>query len=101
MHPLWVNAATGEPVPTPRYQGEPPRLFAGTRTISAEWRLGLMGFPYGWLDVPADIAAKYALPACPKKRNKLGIEATGNAQVPQCVAVVAAGMLDAEREVAA
>lgn len=100
VHPLWVNAQTGEPVPTPRYQGEPPRLFAGTRTISAEWRLGLMGFPYGWLDVPADIAAKYALPACPKKRNKLGIEATGNAQVPQCVAVVAAGMLDAEREAA-
>ncbi len=92
-----MNAETNEPVPTPQYEWEPPRQFPGTKTINARWRLGLMGFPIGWLVIDTDIAERFDVPAPAKKRNKLGIEATGNAQVPQNVAVIARAMLAAER----
>lgn len=105
VHPLWVNAETNEPVPTPQHEWEPPRQYPGTRTINARWRLGLMGFPLDWLDVDADAMARFCadmpLRHLHKKLNKLGIEATGNAQVPQNVAVVARAMLAAESGVSA
>lgn len=85
---------------TPQHQHEVPRLFRGTRTISAAWRCQLMGYPAWWLDVPADELARlrpeYA--GKPEKLarwwNKEGIKMTGNAWVPQVAAQIAAGMLD-------
>lgn len=88
-------------VPTPQYEWEPPRLFEGTRTISARWRLALMGYPLHWLDVDPAIVAELAGPrvktdeARARWWNKAGIEHTGNAQTPQVVAVLAAGLMDA------
>lgn len=87
-------------MPTPQYDWEPPRLYPGTRTINAAWRLALMGFPTNWLDLPDETLAWLA----PKSRtpeararwaNKQGVKATGNAQVPQCVELVMASFLDA------
>lgn len=60
--------------------------------ISAKWHLALMGYPLHWLDLPAKVAARFGTA---KKLNRLGIEATGNAQVPQCVAVLARAWLHA------
>ena len=57
-----------------------------------------MGYPLHWLDLPPAVAAKFGSES---KRNKLGIEATGNAQVPQCVTLVARGWIDARNEVMA
>jgi len=93
-HPLWVDAA-GNPVPTPQHDWEPPRLFPGTNTISAQWRLALMGYPLHWLDLPAKVAARFGTD---RARNKRGIEATGNAQVPQCVKLIAAAWVEAMKK---
>ncbi len=93
-------------VPTPQHEWEPPRLFPGTRTISARWRLGLMGYPLGWLDVDPAVLARlkpeYADKPVKLARwwNKQGVAMTGNAQVPQCVAAIAAGLVEAMDEVA-
>lgn len=96
---LWVDE-NGDPVPTPQYEWEPPRLFPGTRTINAAWRLALMGFPTDWLDLPDETLARLAPSVrTPEARarwaNKQGVKATGNAQVPQCVELVMASFLDA------
>jgi len=93
-HPLWVDDA-GNPVPTPQYDWEPPRLFPGTNTINAQWRLALMGYPLHWLDLPAKVAARFGTD---RARNKRGIEATGNAQVPQCVKLIAAAWVEAMKK---
>ena len=93
------------------HEWEPPRLFPGTRTISARWRLGLMGYPLGWLDVDAAALARirplYPMPPGSVAKwlgnrakvnrwwNKQGVAMTGNAQVPQCVAAIAAGLVEA------
>jgi len=87
-------------VPTPQHEWEPPRIFPGTRTINAAWRLALMGFPIDWLDLPDGTLARLAGPKyrTPEARarwaNKRGVKATGNAQVPQCVELVMASFLD-------
>lgn len=93
-HPLWVDA-NGKPVPTPQHDWEPSRLFPGTNTINAQWRLALMGYPLHWLDLPAKVAARFGTD---RARNKRGIEATGNAQVPQCVKLIAAAWIQAMRK---
>ncbi len=93
-HPLWVNDC-GEPVPTPQYDWEPPRLFNGSSMMNARWRLALMGYPLHWLDLPPDVAARHGSPS---RVNKHGVEATGNAQVPQCVRLVAESWIDAMRQ---
>lgn len=104
-HVLWVDE-NGDPVPTPQHEWEPPRLFPGTRTINAAWRLALMGFPTDWLDLPDETLARLAGPKSrtPEARarwaNKQGVKATGNAQVPQCVELVMGSFLDAMTEVA-
>lgn len=104
-HPRWEAFDAKEQrwltVPTPQHEWEPPRLFPGTRTISARWRLGLMGYPLGWLDVDAAALARlkpeYADKPVKLARwwNKQGVAMTGNAQVPQCVAAIAAGLVEA------
>ena len=100
-------------VPTPLHEWEPPRTFGGqvqtdadgvrwsvgSGTISAVWRLALMGYPLHWLDVPADVLGRL----CPKYAgkpaklakwwNKQGVAMTGNAQTPQNVAAIAGGMV--------
>lgn len=110
-HKLWVDAE-GEAVPTPQYEWEPPRLYPGSRVMNARWRLALMGFPTDWMDLP-DTAVKGLLDERkagtryrgPEHRarwaNKQGIRATGNAQVPQCVAAIAGAIVDAAVEGAA
>lgn len=88
-------------VPTPQFEWEPPRLYPGTRTVNAAWRLALMGYPIDWLDVPGDRVRELA---GPKVRdpgrwwNKQGVIATGNAQNCRCVEVIAGAMIDAMRE---
>jgi hypothetical protein len=83
-------------IPTPQYDWEPPRLYPGSRTISAAWRLALMGYPLHWLDIDPGTLAGMVPPRCKAADrwwNKRGIEHTGNAQVPQCVAVIARGLM--------
>ncbi len=88
------------PVPTPQFEWEPPRLYPESRTINARWRLGLMGFPLHWLDVEEGVARGLAGARCRdvgRWMNRKGVEATGNAQVPQNVELIARAMLEAER----
>lgn len=70
-HPLWVDA-DGNPVATPQYEWEQPRLY--TR--------GMAGLADG---IPGRLASAL---------NKCGVSATGNAQVPQCVEVIARAMIN-------
>lgn len=74
-HPLWVDA-DGNPVATPQYEWESPRLH--TR--------GMAGLADG-------ISARLA-----SALNKFGVAATGNAQVPQNVEVIARAMMAAAPE---
>ena len=73
-HVLWVDE-NGDPVATPQYGWEPPRLY--TR--------GMAGLADG---IPARLASAL---------NKCGVAATGNAQVPQCVEAVGRGLIAAIR----
>jgi hypothetical protein len=62
-----------------------------------------MGYPLHWLDIPDEKIAALAGPKykTAEKRarwwNKQSIKMTGNAQVPQCVAMLA--MLEADAQV--
>lgn len=100
-HPRWcVRDADGveRTIATPQHDWEPPRLFPGTRTVSARWRCALMGYPIDWLDIdPAAIAGLAPARTRDLGRwwNKQGVIATGNAQNPRVVEVIARGMLEA------
>ncbi len=85
-------------VPTPQHEWEPPRLYPGTRTVNAAWRLALMGYPIDWLDVPEERVLALAGPRVREPGrwwNKQGVIATGNAQNCRCVEVIAGAMIDA------
>ena len=102
-HKRWcITDADGRKrtIPTPQYDWEPNRLYAGTRTISARWRLALMGYPLHWLDVADDAVARLAGTRVRETKlgawwNKRGIEMTGNSQCPQNVAVIARAIMRA------
>lgn len=85
-------------IATPQHDWEPPRLYPGSRTINARWRLALMGYPIDWLEVPDEIVRGLAPTARDLGRwwNKRGVIATGNAQNCRVVEAIAGAMLGAE-----
>lgn len=101
-HPRWcVTDGHGvkRTVPTPQYDWEPTRLFQGTRSVNAAWRLALMGYPPGWLDVPEEtllgLRPKGTAEARSRWWNKQGVIMTGNAQNAAVVELMAGAMVDA------
>ncbi len=92
-------------IPTPQHEWEPPRLYPGTRTVNAAWRLALMGYPVDWMDIPAEQLhalrlgtmyrpRSFKIEAARRWWNKQGVIATGNAQNCRNVEVLALAMVD-------